>query len=289
MDVKYLHKMGCIEKKENKYSNVVGVTNDPDAFRKSNSELDTRLELLVLGDINELLGGVSRSETVAQLKSAFPFTVINLDYTDVLHRPGLNQEISAHVQAVDEILRLQSKSNQDEFVLFLTAFVKLEHYNQQFLDLLLSVLDANILKTPDFSAAFQQQYDCGTASEFLKKDSNSYFLVALSKFILKLLGQYSYRIEKWDALWLERNNGKHLLHLAFHTKKYIPSKTNKRGLLLSREIELERRAMYFIKDRYSRLNERHDLARLLAIHQGEITELNEHRFEIKTPSAKGGG
>jgi hypothetical protein len=290
MDVKYFSMQGYIERTGGKYARVVGVTNDEKAYADASTELDNRLELTLPGDINELLGAEKgKVAVIKQLRESFPFDVINLDYTDVLHRLGLKYEISAHIQTIDQILRLQQTNNKEEFVFFLTTRATLKDYKTEFLDDLRQGLDENIAGTPNFSNTFEQECGCKSATEWCKKDERSYFALALAKFLFRLIRQFSYDLIDWDIRWLIRDDSpptRHLLHIALHIKKFIPKKTLDRKSIFRRTNEIEKKSVGFIRQSYPNIAEKRDRYALAAKHSDQLRELNANRFELKTPKPR---
>ena len=224
MDVKYFNKIGLISSTSEKYEGVVGVTNDGKEYSASISTLKKRLEKLLRGDINKLLSSENDSRNeVKDLKESFPFDVINLDYTDVLHRLSLESDLSDHFQAIDEILRLQRRKQKTEFVLFITTNVKLNDYNTNFLFTLSKLFDDNIQNTPNFINRLIKKFQCRSAEEFQNKDERNYFSIAIVKFILQFLKRNNYSLSSGDINWIIRRNSS-MLHLAFHIVDFVPPK-----------------------------------------------------------------
>jgi hypothetical protein len=291
MDVKLLHSRGLIEKRGEKYVNVVGVTDDPEAFSAANSELDNRLEHLIFGDINELLAkDRDDEEMIKQLKSKFPFDVINLDYTNYLHRKELDVEISPHISAIDKILTLQRKGSQKDFILLLTTRAETSHYNRAFLRTLSDYFVHNQNHTPHFAQTLSSVLGFDTPGQFLNQDKNGYFVVSLSKYILTLLKDHHYDMVAWDIRWLIRDQGqpvRHLLHLAFHVTEFVPPRLLRRGLSGNRSAIIEHRSVDFIRANYPSIAETADRGRLEPIYSAEIRALNRRTFENETPQPIG--
>lgn len=246
------------------------------------------MELILPGDINELLGTDRGAVAVVkQLKEAFPFDVINLDYTDLLHFAGLKSEISEHIQTIDEVFRLQRERKKEKFVLLLTTRVIMNKYNQQFLDDLRRGIDENIAKTPRFCDIFQRECGCMSATQWKKKDERSYFALALAKYLLRLLREFSYNLTDWDIRWLTRDEippVRHLLHLALKVEDFIPKKTLRRKSIHHRTMEIEMKSIEFIRRSYPELAEKKDRLGLAKKHSEQLRALNASRFELKTPN-----
>jgi len=290
MDVKFLHKMGFISVTNSKYDNVVGVSLDEKAVADTNSQTEHRLELLLEGDINSLLSNADKSiENKKKLFESFPFDVINLDYTDTLHASNKTEELSPHFSAIENLLRLQYKKNKDEFILFITAYAKVDLYNKYFLGDLVKFVKENISHTPNFSSKLNSTFKTKDANEFKKADPNNFFLIGLIKFILRFLKPFNYDIKSGEANWLIRNRQPYesrLLHLAFHIQKYVPAVPKKRTYVGKNVNFVEHKSVRFIRNNFLTLEEKKDYDRLFKLHQNEINELNSMTFELRTPAPK---
>ena len=287
MDVKYFRHCGYISNQDGVYSNVVGVTIDKEAFADSNSALDNRLELLLPGNINSLLNSRNKSTSAKQLADKFPFDVINLDYTDSLHKYSMNEELSPHFQAIETILKRQKAKN--DFVLLITTRVELDRYNKGFLDHLKDIVNENIASTPGFIEKLQQVCNCKTAEEFIASNSNNFFVVSLIKFILHFLKDYSYSLKEAGVKWIIRDNippKRHLLHLAFYINAFVPEPAKARKKVGKRVNNVEQKSVNYIKASYPALIESNDYKALFQKHSAQINEFNQNTFELNVPEPK---
>lgn len=292
MDVKYLHHCGLIEVRDGVYLNVVGVGIDAEAEADTITNLDKRLALLLNGNINTLINGDRASANkVKQLEERFPFDVINLDYTDPLHRLGLQNDISPHVQAIENIFVKQRRGKVENFILFLTTEVELTQYNQAFINDLKRVLQENINSTPGFFERLQVIVGCADAEDYFNIDEKNGFAVSLIKFILLFMADNGFEMSDGDIKWLVRDTGnrprdKNMLHIAFHIKKFEPPRILSRAQAGNRKNHTEYKSLQFIKQNYHELKESTDRERLNAIHLKQITQFNSKTFEIIVPEPK---
>ncbi len=287
MDVKYFNHCGYIKAVNGKYSDVVGVTVDKDAFADSNSSLDNRLELLLPGNINDLLNGKNKSTFAKQLESKFPFDVINLDYTDALHKYSIELELSPHFQAIETILKKQK--TKDKYTLFLTTYVDLNIYNENFLNDLKEILDDNIKNTVGFYEKFQAVCNCENATEFMKTNSNNFFVISLLKYILLFLKDYGYTLKEAGIKWIVRDAKeptRSMLHLAFLIETFVPVPASGRKIVGKRINKVEEESIKYIKDVYSSIAESTDYDNLFERHSVQINDFNNRTFELDVPEPK---
>ncbi|MBS1687532.1 MAG: hypothetical protein JSS96_02315 [Bacteroidetes bacterium] len=289
MDVKYLEHCKLIEEKDGVYKQVVGVGIDAEGEANTVSQLDKRLELLLSGNINNLINGTIKTAKVKQLEDKFPFDVINLDYTDTLHRQGLNTQISPHILAISNIFEKQKKGKVDQFVLFLTAFVAPQHYNQGFIDYLKELIDINIRETPNFGSKLERLFNCNNSNDYYNNHTNECFAVALTKVVLHNMHDYHFTLEEGEIKWLIRDENmpeRRMLHLAFYIKEFIPPPITKRANIGQRKNDVKNKSVQFLKASYHTLRETEDRERLNRKHQKQITEFNRLTFELNVPTPK---
>lgn len=286
MDVKLLQHLGLISVDDEKYLGVVGVGINAESEADTVSNLDRRLDLLISGEINGLINGKKTSKKVKQLDEKFPFDVINLDYTDPLHKYGLDQELSPHVEAIDNIFKKQQKGNSDQFVLFLTTFTRIEAYKDDFISHLKEIIDDNIAKTPNFKEKLLEVTGYDNQKDYFDNLTNNCFAVAITKLILKFMADYNYTLAAGDIQWLIRDAKppeRNLLHLAFHIKRYVAPKIASKKNIGNRKNNVEHKSVEFIRESYVELKETTDRERLNATHSQQITSFNNKTFEIKIP------
>lgn len=287
MDVKFFHYCGLIEEKDDVYSNVVGVGLDVNAVSETNTNLNKRLELLIEGDINTLINGERKGDLKAkQFDEKFPFDVINLDYIDVLHRAGLNASISPHIRAIENIFRKQNEGNKDKFILFLTTFVRLENYNDGFIDELKAILENNISYTPKFKEKLNEIAQCDNVEDYFANHEKNCFAVSVTKLILKFMQDFNFTLETGEIKWLTRDSKepeRNLLHLAFYIKKFTVPKASNISKVGKRTNDVETKSVQFLTPAYEELRESVDYERLYEIHSKQINDLNKTTFELPVP------
>lgn len=284
MDVKYLHTRGFILHESGVYSNVVGVTIDKDAFADATGTIEHRLDLLVPGDVNDLLTDSNRSENAKDLAKRFPFDVINLDYTDALHKRSLNVALSPHFNAIETILKRQKQSQQ--FVLFITTYFDLNAYNEGFLEDLRNVITKNIEDTPGFIDKLQDVFNCSTSEQFQENNPTDFFSIGVLKYILGFLKDNNYDLQDAGIKWLVRDNKqpqRHMLHLALHIKHFTPPKITKRGAVGNRQNLVEQRSVNYLRNDFPKLFETVNFDALYGTHNKEITNLHALTFELQVP------
>src|ERR1035437_2382129 len=291
MDVKYFFHKGLIEVNDGVFTNVVGVGIDAESEAESNAQVNYRLDLLLHGDINELLDESTKTKKKAQLIEKFPFDVINLDYVDTLHRKNLNVELSPHINALETILSKQKNSEINQFVLFITTCVNVDHYNDILLSLLKENFDENIKNTRGFLTTLQDVCNCSTSEEYKAMNPNNYFALSLVKTLLLQLKEYNFTIEDADIRWLIRDAykqpiEKNLLHLAFHVKKFNPTKATSIKMIGKRLNNVEHYAVGLIKLDYETLRVSTDWDTLSAKHKDQIERIYNLNFEIIIPEIK---
>jgi hypothetical protein len=284
MDVKYLHQCNLIPVVDGVYSSVVGVTIDKEAFSDSNTTLNYRLGLLLHDDINNLLRGTNKSASAKQLIDKFPFDVINLDYTDALHKYKANVALSPHFDAIETILKKQK--GYGSFILFITAYFDLSAYNKGFLDSLSNIIDQNVESTPNFLQKLQDVFNSTDSKTFFQNSASDFFSIGVLKFILLQLKDHSYDLKTAGIKWLIRDRKQpatHMLHLAFHIKDFVPPIVKARDAVGTRKNNVEHQSVDYLRSDFPRLIESVNFADLFKIHGEEISNLHNKSFELDVP------
>src|SRR5260221_4885412 len=254
MDVKLLQHYKLIDVDNERYLGVVGVGINAESEAETVSNLDRRLDLLRSGDINGLINGKKTSKKSKQLDEKFPFDVINLDYTDSLHRYKLDQELSPHVEAIENIFKKQEKGKADQFVLFLTTYAKVGAYNKDFITYLKRIVQDNITRTPNFKEKLVEVTGYDNLDDYFNNSTNDCFAVAITKLLLRFMTDYNYALAAGDIQWLVRDAippGYHMLHLAFHVKKFVVPKIDGKNNIGNRKNNTEHKSVDFIKESYT--------------------------------------
>lgn len=286
MDVKLLQHHGLIEVNNEKYLGVVGVGINTESEADTVTNLDKRLDLLLSGDINTLINGTKASKKAKQLDEKFPFDVINLDYTDPLHKYGMDRELSPHVEAIANIFKKQDKGKIDQFALFLTTFTRIEAYRPDFIEYLKGIVEENINNTPNFKQKLFDVSGCENLNDYYNKSTNDCFAVAVTKMILKLMSDYNYTLAAGDIQWLVRDAvppERNMLHLAFHIKRFVAPKIVEKRNIGNRKNNVEHKSVEFLREDYLKLKESTDRDRLNEVHLEQINSFNQKTFELKIP------
>ena len=116
MDIKHFHRNRLLDYDGETYRGVVAVTYDARHFAEAMKKSAGRPALLLPGDIDQLLTAEDTPDA-ERLRSEFPFQVINLDYTNCLFGQTNPRPISEHLQAIEEIIRLQYRTSHRYFYL----------------------------------------------------------------------------------------------------------------------------------------------------------------------------
>ena len=208
MDVKWLVEKGLIEFSEGRYVGAVGVALKAKAQKTAQTGLSGRLDLFLNGDINQLLekAGVDKGEK-KQLAERFPFQAINLDYCDPLFAAGVAGELSPHIKGIESLIRRQNDAGGNEFVLLITTRLEKICYSDRFLKELETRLAGNLTEVPGFRDAFVKQFSTDSSSSFAADNYEDFFIVALSKFLTKVLEANSYQGKSYSAYTLTRDDG----------------------------------------------------------------------------------
>lgn len=223
MDVKHFADTGLIEFDEQKqmYKGVVGVTHDTGAFAEAIKLGLGRPEVLLFGDINEILTQVENPRH-KQLLAKFPFEAINLDYEESIFSVRRPFPISQHVEALDKLFNIQYKKACQKFCLFFTTRAEPGRFPPRVVSDLEQIIDQNLRMSPDFGQAFNQTYSVNTGADLLGSSYDDFATLGLMKLVVSMLSDRDYEVTNCSAKWLNRDGqGGHtrLLHAAFIIEK----------------------------------------------------------------------
>ena len=288
MDIKLFHSAGLVQLEGHEYKGVVAVTYDGDAFAEALSQSEGRPELLVSGDINNLLAGSgARSPNGMRLRNKFPYDVINLDYTNSLFWKANKEPISAHLSAIDEIVRLQAHKQARKFALFVTTRAEPGQLAAQLLDDLVARIDGNLSQSAGFTRSFHLVHGNLSARDFLQTRYESFISLGLVKMLANVLSSNRFETSDCEAIWLIRDAGsplQALLHLAILARAAQP-RAARTIRELGRTTFYERQITTYVSRHRgeSRITESGDGERLRQLLGTQIAELAAATFEIKIP------
>jgi hypothetical protein len=223
MDVKYFTDAGLIgfDTQKGMYKGVIGVSYDKQAYAKAIELGIGRPELLLTGDINDILTDVKKP-TYKQLLDKSPFEVINLDYEDSIFHGSVTYSVSKHIEALDNLFLIQNKKACPKYCLFFTTRAEQAQLAAKFISELEQIIDQNILLSSGFGQSFNKTYGVNNAVDLLSQNYDDFTTLGLLKLITSILSDLDYEVTKCAATWLNRD-GKggsvRLLHLAFIIEK----------------------------------------------------------------------
>ena len=292
MDIKHLEQKKLLRFDGEKYVGVVAVTYDENAYAEAVSSSRGRPQLLLKGDINELLvaarGG---GEAARQLAEHFPFQAINLDYTNSLFCSVNAHPISRHLQALDELVRRQQECGASKYVLFITTRAEPSQFRTEFEQELVSYVDRNVGHDQAFANQFRKVFGIATAGELLSQSYRDFIPLGLVKMVIRILASRNFEVQDCDAWLLIRDSRppeQWLLHLAFLVRAgTIPAASKLRDLGRPRQYIFERKATMILKKRGNNelvsLAESADGERLRVKHGNYVSNLAALTFELSIP------
>ena len=291
MDVKHLYRKGLVDRTSETYSGVTGVTLDEDAYAAAIDQSSHRPELLVLGDINQLLLRKPLSAQAKQLRNAFPFQVINLDYTNHLFANVNRNPISAHLAALDEIIIRQHKQRIRQFCLFLTTRADVEYtqrFAEPFLRDLTRRLNQNIDSHPNFSTGFNRSFGCQSGEALKARNYQDFVSIGLVKLVSQILQSHNYNLHRSDSALIIRDDSaqeRRMLHLAFAVRESRPGRARARNLHELGRPQSQTGVLGFLRNRDTQLVLRtsSDLASLRQEFDGYLSALAAETFELEVP------
>jgi len=302
MDIKHLHRSGLLGYDGETFEGVVAVTYNAAHFAEAMKRTNGRPQLLLNGDIDQLL---TQDDTLdaKRLRAEFPFQVINLDYTNSLFGQANTQPISQHLQAIEEVIRLQHRRHCENFALFVTTRAEQSNtpgrnqFTKQFLRELSTRIHENLQENPEFADAFKRSFGHLSASGLLAKRYDAFVPVGISKLIAGILAAHSYEIVEAQGRMLVRDAAspvRWLLHLAFHICPSVPPRAAAlRELGRTRALYCERTLAAFVSTvgngNLVWLRESADGDRLMGTHGDYVQELASHTLDLKIPEPRSSG
>lgn len=300
MDIKHFHQNHLLDYDGETYRGVVAVTYKEKHFAEAMGRSAGRLALLLPGDIDQLLTAEDTPDA-KRLRSEFPFQVINLDYTNCLFGQTNPRPISEHLQAIDEIIRLQHRTRSDEFVLFVTTRAEKggtstprNRFTGAFLQELSDRIDENLGGNLEFSQSFRRCFGAFAGKDLLERNYKSFVPLGISKLVAGILARHSYEIESADGRVLVRDQRgpvRWLLHLAFHIRSSIlPRASRLRELGRPTDFYFERTLAGFVdlvgNGNLLWLSETADGRRLDARHGAYLRELFAQTLDLGIPEPR---
>jgi hypothetical protein len=299
MDIKHLHSNGLLRLDSESYQGVVAVTYDSIHYAEAMTRSGGRPALLLSGDIDCLLTQEDRADA-KRLRDEFPFQVINLDYTNSLFNSANRRPVSAHLEAIEEIVRLQHRSSCNEFALFLTTRSDQgdrhhrSQFTHEFLRDLSKRIDANLRENTEFAQSFRRHFGEARGKTLLAERYDSFVPLGIAKLVAGILAQHSYEIASADGRLLVRDGGKHvrsLLHLAFQVQAAVLPRASKlRALGRPRAFYFERTLAEFVdkigNGSVTLLKESADRRRLQTKHGKRVRELAMQTLNLPVPEPR---
>ena len=268
---------------------MTGVTLDEDAYAAAIDQSSHRPELLVLGDINQLLLKRPPSAQAKQLRNAFPFQAINLDYTNHLFANVNRNPISAHLAALDEIIIRQNEQRIQQFCLFLTTRADVEYtqrFAKSFLRDLTRRLNQNIHSHPNFSTEFNRSFGCQSGEALKARSYQDFVSIGLVKLVSQILQSHNYNLHRSDSALIIRDDSapeRRMLHLAFAVRESRPDRA--RNLHELGRPQSQTGVLGFLRNRDTQLVLRTsaNLASLRQEFDGYLSALAAETFELEVP------
>jgi len=299
MDIKHFHRNRLLDYDGETYRGVVAVTYDEGHFAEAMKKSAGRPALLLPGNIDSLLT-VEDTPDAKRLKSEFPFQVINLDYTNWLFGQANTRPISEHLEAIEEIIRLQHGKQSNEFVLFVTTRAERggtptrNRFTGAFLRDLSDRIDENLRGNPEFFQSFRRCFGDFAGKDLLARNYKSFVPLGISKLVAGILARHSYEIESADGRVLVRDQRRPvrwLLHLAFHIRSAIlPRASRLKQLGRPRDFYFERTLAGFVdlvgNGRLLSLSETADGRRLRTKHGAYVRELAAQTLDLAIPEPR---
>ncbi len=293
MDIKHFEREGLLTYDGEKYAGVVAVTYNPKHYSEALRRSKGRPELMLHGDINQLLTA-QRSSVAKQLQQAFPFQVINLDNQNALFPEQEARPLSEHLAAINEIARLQQLGRIGDFALFVTTLINRGAVADSFLSELATRVDENLEQNPEFTRSFREAYGDATGELLLRNRYQDFAPLGLVKLFSAVLALHSFEIDESAACVLSRDARppeQWLLHLALRVKaSTLPRARDLRSLGRPRQFYFERRVADFIERHAGQklpwLRESADGARLQQVHGAYLAELASQRIDLGIPEPK---
>jgi hypothetical protein len=286
MDIKHFAKQGLIEFDGEVYKGVVAATYDEAAYSDAFSGSKGRPELMLLGNINNLLvPPFTRPRESKKLKGMFPFDAINLDYTNSVFARTNPLPISDHLNALDRLIRYQSKANSRGFALFVTTRADRGQFAEKFIKTLVLRINDNVASNPEFKKAFVRLYNTEESTTVLRNTYDDFVQIGLVKLIANILSSYRFEtIEctNWEIIRDERPPVRVLHHIAFFARPVRKSLDS-----FARPHHFERRVGAFLGQKADgqlvTLRETANNAEYNKRHGDDVRQLAEDTFELSVP------
>ena len=258
--------------------------------------------LLLNGDIDLLLTGENTPDA-KRLRAHFPFQVVNLDYTNSLFGQANKRPISEHLEAIEEVIRLQRREDCRDFALFVTTRAersstpRRNQFTPRFLRELTTRIDENLRGNPGFAKAFRRSFGDLHARRLLTDNYKAFVPLGISKLLAAILAGHNYEIIDAQGRMLVRDAKKPirwLLHLAFHVRSAVRPRAGELGQLgRARAFYFERKLASFVANigngHLVWLREKADRSRLEATHGSYVRELASDTLDLPIPEPRSSG
>ena len=297
IDVKHFARQRLIQVHDGTYRGVTAVTWDDEAYADAVSGVPVRPELLLRGNINDLLDKRRGEEPAAgQLRAQFPFEAINLDYCNSLYDFRHPNVLSGNLKAIEEIACRQERAGMGRFALFITTRAEDGSFAQPFLDDLASRLDENIRNNREFGRKFSRHYGKIGGTHLLRANYRDFVMLGLLKLVANTLATRRFETTECDAALLIRDRTpkegpQWLLHMAFlATARDMPRAGSLRSLGrgVRRGCYFERNVARFVGSTVLSISETASLKPLGERHQVYLDELNSETADLSVPEPEPG-
>jgi len=298
MDVKHFTDTGLIDfdEQKNMYRGVVGVTYNYGAYAKAIKLGLGRPEMLLPGNINEILTQV-KNRCHKQLLEKFPFEAINLDYEDSIFSGSKSLPVSEYLEALDKLFDIQDKKACQRFCLFFTTRAEPGQLPHKVVSDLGQIIDQNLLISAAFGQAFNQTYSVNRGADLLDSSYDDFATLGLIKLIVRMLSDRDYEATNCSAWWLnrDRSGGARLLHAAFIVEKSGLKSPPPASILRqygSRKLGYHaRHLLLYLNSRATNgltiLRESAHRVTLQAKHENDIARLLSKTYQVEVPEHNG--
>ena len=151
-------------------------------------------------------------QSANELKEAFPFDILNLDFDGSLFPPEEPAD-SRLLKAVWQIIDWQANppsggSAPSEFTLFLTTRIERSAFSDDGLDILRTLLEDNLAGDESFKSEFERQHGKLSPTRLAKTDLKAFCSTSLPKKLLEDAFDLGWKIQYHDVFVYRRPNDK---------------------------------------------------------------------------------
>jgi hypothetical protein len=181
---------------------VAAFENNPDKFALMKDQ-SPKFKLFGLGDIEKVLTDPT-NEYYEELRSLFPFDIINIDLTSSL-TPQHEGPYSKTMEAIESIFDIQSGFGID-WALFLTFRNVPADLETNARKQLFDNLQNNIKRYPEVLVAFQNRYNLNSVQDLEKKNVKTCISQSIAKWLVDRAHQHKYKVESIKPYFYTRYN-----------------------------------------------------------------------------------